>query len=249
MSVGEKRSRKKFKQTVQSTEIKQEVCHAMRHSRSRSELLRALAVALLLAPMASGVLAERADRDQPMQIESDALRHDSHEQRSTFTGNVVVTKGSILMRGTRLVVTQDDTGKQDANMQGGPKDRAFFRQKRDGVDEFIEARSDTIDYDSKAGTVRFQGHAEMHRLAGATVQDQVMGNVIIYNERTEVYTVDGAPAHSPAGTADGSGRVRAILAPRQGSAAGAAAPDNAEKGSAAVPLRDSQALPKPAKRR
>jgi hypothetical protein len=39
-----------------------------------------------------------ADRDQPMNIEADALRHDD-QQQPVFTGNVVVTKGTIVMRG------------------------------------------------------------------------------------------------------------------------------------------------------
>jgi lipopolysaccharide export system protein LptA len=41
--------------------------------------------------------------------------------------------------------------------------------------------------------VRFVRRAEMRRLAGTTLQDQVTGDVIVYNNRTEVYTVDGAP--------------------------------------------------------
>ena len=45
---------------------------------------------------ASGIAhAERADRDKPMNIEADALRHDELKQTSVFTGNVVMTKGSI----------------------------------------------------------------------------------------------------------------------------------------------------------
>ena len=43
--------------------------------------------------------AERADRDQPMHIESDALRHDELQQTSVFTGRVV--GGSLVIRGPR----------------------------------------------------------------------------------------------------------------------------------------------------
>ena len=46
--------------------------------------------------------AERADRDKPMNIEADALRYEDQKQLSTFTGKVVVTKGTIVMRGARL---------------------------------------------------------------------------------------------------------------------------------------------------
>ena len=54
--------------------------------------------------------AERADRDQPMRIDADALRYENVERLSTFTGNVVVTKGTIIMRGEELQVRQDEAG-------------------------------------------------------------------------------------------------------------------------------------------
>ena len=69
-------------------------------------LLTALAGATGLAH------AERADRDKPMNIESDALRHDDLTQTSVFTGNVVMTKGTIVLRGEQLDVRQDAEGYQ-----------------------------------------------------------------------------------------------------------------------------------------
>ena len=54
--------------------------------------------------------AEKADREKPMNVEADALRHDDLAQTSVFTGNVVLTKGTILIRGTRLEVRQDADG-------------------------------------------------------------------------------------------------------------------------------------------
>ncbi len=189
--------------------------------------------ALLMAP----AWAERADRDQPMNIEADALRYEDKQQLSTFTGRVVVTKGSIVMRGARLEVRQDAAGNQFGTMVGASGQRAFFRQKREGVDEYMEGEGETIEYDGQADTVRFVRRAEMRRLAGAKVMDSVMGSVIVYNNRTEVYTVDGAPRSQGAPSAAPGGRVRAILAPRgQG---GAAAPPPQP----ALPLQPSPTLP------
>ena len=47
--------------------------------------------ALMAAPC---VLAEKADRNKPMNIEADALRHDDPQKLTTFTGNVMMSKGS-----------------------------------------------------------------------------------------------------------------------------------------------------------
>lgn len=187
--------------------------------------------------LAATAWAERADRNQPMQIESDALRYEEQKQLSTFTGRVVVTKGSIVMRGGRLEVRQDAAGNQQGTMFSEPGQRAFFRQKREGVNEFIEGQADTIEYDGKSDTARFMRRAEMRRLVGTAVQDQVSGNVIVYNNATEVYTVDGAPRTDGAAGTSG-GRVRAVLAPRG---------SNAESPAPALPLQPTPALP-PAER-
>ena len=79
-------------------------------------LWRGLALAtLLLAPLAH---AERADRQQPMNIEADSLRYDDARQTSVFTGRVVVSKGSIAIRGQQLEVRQDAQGHQFGLVQG-----------------------------------------------------------------------------------------------------------------------------------
>ncbi|HMN22529.1 MAG TPA: lipopolysaccharide transport periplasmic protein LptA [Ottowia sp.] len=201
-----------------------------------------LALGLCVLLLAGSAWAERADRNQPMNIESDALRYEDQKQLSTFTGHVVVTKGTIVMRGGRLEVRQDADGNQQGVMFGEPGKRAFFRQKRDGVNEFIEGEADTIEYDGGSDTVRFLRHAEMRRLAGSAVQDEVTGDRIVYNNRTEVYTVDSAPAAG--GAASTGGRVRAVLAPRGSGNDGGN--DNGDRAATpALPLQPSTRLPAP----
>jgi len=195
-------------------------------------------VCALLAGLAGApAWAERADREKPMNIESDTLRYEDQQQLSTFTGRVVATKGTIVMRGARLEVRQDAAGNQFGVMYAEPGKRAYFRQKREGLDEYIEGEGDTIEYDSKADTVRFVRRAEMRRLVGSTMQDEVMGAVIVYNNTTEVYTVDGAGRSAGAPSAGSGGRVRATLAPR-GTPAPASGPESA------VPLRPSTGQPR-----
>jgi len=165
--------------------------------------------------------AERADRDQPMTAEADALRYDDASQTSVFTGNVVITKGTILIRGAQVEVKQDAQGNQFGVVNGNP---AFFRQKREGVDEFIEGTAQRIEYDSRADTVRFIGNAVLRRLAGTRVNDETAGALIVYNNTTDVFTVDGGPSNRTAGNP--TGRVRAMLtpAPKPGEPAGPVPP-------------------------
>lgn len=177
------------------------------------------AAALAVAVLALPAQAERADREKPMNIEADALRYDDLRQTSVFTGNVVATKGTIVIRGAKMEVRQDPEGFQFGVVTAAPGKRAFYRQKREGVDEWIEGEGEVIDYDGKADRVKFIRQAEMRRYRGATLSDEMKGSLITFDNTTEVFTVDGGPASATPG-----GRVRAVLAPRDAASAPASSP-------------------------
>ena len=167
--------------------------------------------------------AERADRDKPMNIEADALRHDELTQASVFTGNVVMTKGTIVLRGAQLNVNQDADGYQYGVVKAEAGKRAYFRQKRDTApgapDEVVEGEGEVIEYNGKTDDVKLIRRGQLRRYTGGKLSDDIMGSVITYNNLTDVFTVDGEkrsnlPSSAPAGS---GGRVRAILAPKAAS--------------------------------
>lgn len=174
-----------------------------------SAVLLASAVCCLSMPVA----AEKADRNKPMNIEADVLRYDDLKQLSIFTGRVVLTKGTIIIRGGRIEVRQDPDGYQYGLVTGTPETLAFFRQKREAVDEFIEGEGETIYYDGKADTVTFTRKAQLRRYRGTTLGDEVTGAVIVYENLTDMFSVDGSGSKSADGTPAG-GRVRAMLIPK-----------------------------------
>lgn len=184
---------------------------------------------MLGAALAGVASAEKADRNKPMNVESDALRYDDLQQTSVFTGRVVLTKGTILIRGARIDVRQDAEGYQFGLVTAEPGKLAFFRQKREGLDEFIEGEGETIEYDGRADTVKFIKKAQLRRYRGSTLSDEMTGGVIVYNNGTDVFTIDGAVAKGSPGAP--AGRVRAMLTPRPD----AAAPAPAGAASAAAP--------------
>jgi lipopolysaccharide export system protein LptA len=170
-----------------------------------------LFVAVLALTLPAVALAEKADKDKPMNIEADALRYEDTRQTSVFTGNVVLTKGTIVMRGSKMDVRQDPSGNQFGLLVGTPEKPGFFRQKREGLDEWIEGEGDRIEYDSKAETVLFTGRAVLRRYRGTQLNDESVGSQILYNSLTEVFTVKGGDASRTA--ANPTGRVRAMLTP------------------------------------
>ncbi len=172
-----------------------------------------VAVVLMVAALAPPSHAERADRNKPMTVDADSARYDDLKQVGTFTGNVVVTKGTIVMRAAQIEVRQSPEGYQYGMLIGGPGRPASFRQKRDGVDEFIEGEAERIEYDSRADTVRFVNRAVIRRYRGATLADETAGNLITYDNAAEVFSVSGGA--SAATPATPGGRVRAVLTPRE----------------------------------
>jgi lipopolysaccharide export system protein LptA len=197
----------------------------------------------------SAVWAEKADRNKAMNAEADTLRYDDLKQTSVFTGNVVITKGTIIIRGAQVDVRLDPEGFQFGTaVEKSPK-RAFFRQKRDvergAIEEWIEGEAETIVYDGKADTVTFSKNAILRRYKGATVSDETQGNQIVYDNTTDVFNVVGGLANATA--ANPTGRVRTMISPKQANNAvvGATATAGSSPASPATPaakLRPAQSL-------
>lgn len=167
---------------------------------------------LALTVLPGIALAEKADRDKAMNIEADALRYDGLKQVNIYTGAVTLTKGSIQIRGAQLEVRQDAEGFQFGTVTGSAASPAFFRQKLEGVDEFIEGEGEVIEYDGRADTVKFTKRAQLRRYKGATLNDEMTGGVILYDNTTDVFTIDGGVATGTPGAP--GGRVRAMLTPK-----------------------------------
>jgi lipopolysaccharide export system protein LptA len=187
-------------------------------------------------------LAEKADKNKPIHIESDALRFDDREQVSVFTGNVVLTKGTIVIRGAEIIVREDPQGNQFGVAKAAPGKLAYFRQKREGVDEFIEGEGEVIEYNGEQDWVRFSRQAIMRRLRGAQLADEAIGAVIQYDNTTDVFTVDGG---APQGKAQpgGRGRVRVMLTPKPDTKASSAVTTAATPAAGSAPTSSPVATP------
>lgn len=149
--------------------------------------------------------AERGDRSKPVNLEADRVTVDESKQTATFEGNVVLTQGTLMIRGDRMVVQQDAEGFKTGVAQGN---LASFRQKREGLDEYVEGFAERIEYDSKADKVQMFNRA--HLTKG---NDDVRGNYISYDATTEFFRVTGGGKQA-ATASNPEGRVRAIIQPK-----------------------------------
>jgi len=173
-------------------------CGHVRAARSRALLC------CLMAALAAPAAAEKADRDKPVNLEADRVTIDDARQTALFEGNVVLTQGTLQIRGDRMEVRQDKEGFQYGTTWGGP---AHFRQKREGYDEYIEGWAERIEYDGRAESMQMFNRAQLKR-----GQDEVRGNYISYDAKSEFFQVTGG-AKDVAPSSSG-GRVRAVIQPR-----------------------------------
>jgi lipopolysaccharide export system protein LptA len=162
-----------------------------------------IAVACAVFCLATGAVAERADRDKPINLEADRVTIDDAKKVSVFEGNVVLTQGTMTLRADRMTVREDAQGFQYGVAYGN---LAYFRQKRDGVDEYVEGWAERIEYDGKAERIQMFNRAHMKR-----GNDEVRGSYISYDQPTEFFRVVGAQDNTAGHT---PGRVRAIIQPK-----------------------------------
>ncbi|HTD91347.1 MAG TPA: lipopolysaccharide transport periplasmic protein LptA [Burkholderiales bacterium] len=160
---------------------------------------------LLLALLPLGAQAEKADREKAINVESDRVTVDDVKQFSVFDGNVVLTQGTMVIRGDRMEMRQDKEGFKQGTVWGK---RAYFRQKREGSSELIEGWAERVEYDSRADKVQLFTRAAMKR-----GEDDVSGDYISYDATTEFFQVIGGG--SKAGNDNNpEGRVITTIQPK-----------------------------------
>ena len=167
--------------------------------------LRQILTMVAFACVCMSANAERADRDQPVNVEADSVEIDDKKQEAVFSGNVVLTQGSLMLKADRIVVKQSGNGFQSGVAHGKP---AYFRQKREGYDDFIEGEAERLVYNGEAEKIELFSKAKLKRGG-----DEVRGAYISYNALTEFFEVKGGGSNAGA-PGSPPGRVRAVIQPR-----------------------------------
>ncbi len=188
-------------------------------SRAGKRRLATALTALALAAATGPAHAEKADRTKPMSVTSGGENPDVVDLKkhsAVFTGNVVITQGTLEIHADRVEVSQDPDGNQLGFAFGSAAKPATFRQKRDGVDEYSEGDAAKIEYDSAANRVRFVGAAHLRMLRGTVVTDQANAALITYDTATDTIKL-GSGEPGTAASAPG-GRTTVIFTPKPGAA-------------------------------
>ena len=175
-------------------------------------LISGLLCAVSAVVLHSVAFAEKADADKPTEITADHSISEGKKNVSTITGNVVLTRGTLLVKAERAVVTTAQDGTQSAVLYAVAGGKVFFRQKRDGgPDLWVEGVADRVEYDTRTELVKFISKADVKYLEGKTVTQEQQGDFLSYDSLSDVFV---ATNNTSGKSVDGGGRVTLILAPK-----------------------------------
>ncbi len=166
----------------------------------------------LCAALAFGAHAEKADKNKPTNIEADQMNSDDVNQITIFTGNVVLTKGTILIKAGQAKVVTDPEGYRYVTLYAAPGTLASMRQKLDSApNQWMEGYGKRIEYNDRDEVAQFFTNARGKKLEGSRVIEDIVGEYLSYDAKTEYYNAFNTnEGYSRAG----AGRVRVVMQPK-----------------------------------
>jgi len=176
---------------------------------------------LILAFLTLPAFAERADRDKPMQLEANRISIDDAKKIQILEGDVVVIKGTMVLKADKVVITEDKYGFQLGVATGGKDGLARIRQKREGLEEYIDGEAERIEYNTNTEVAEFFRRAWVR-----SGDDQVKGDYIWYDAISEKYLVTAGKGSDPKGQ---PARVRAIIQPKSKAGQGSQPADSGQR--------------------
>ena len=157
---------------------------------------------LFLATMvlaSSSAFALKGDVNQPINIVSDNQSLDMEKSVVTFTDNVVITQGSIVIKANKVVITRpaEKSGKKETvEAFGTPV--TFHQQLDNGTP--VDGKANKVHYDLGSEFLTLTNNAELKQL-----DSKINGSVITYDVKKQQLKANG----------NGKSRVTTVLIPSQ----------------------------------
>ncbi|HCR3984342.1 TPA: lipopolysaccharide ABC transporter substrate-binding protein LptA [Kluyvera georgiana] len=168
----------------------------MKSRTNKLSLKLALVASLLAASLPA--MALTGDTNQPIHIESDQQSLDMQGNVVTFTGNVVVTQGSIKINADKVVVTRpaNQQGKEVIDGYGNP---ATFYQMQDNGKP-VKGRASKMHYELANDFVVLTGNAYLEQLDSNIKGDKI--TYLVKEQKMQAFSDKGK-------------RVTTVLVPSQ----------------------------------
>ncbi len=142
------------------------------------------------------------DREKPIHIKADFADIDEGAGSAVYTGDVVMTQGTIKITGQKVTIHSDDSGVTRMIAEGAP---AHYQEKPSIDEALIKAYGDTIDYSVSTEEIQILNNAKLYQR-----EDSFYGDRVHYNMKTQIVNAKSDP------TKDGSGsRVQMVIQPKK----------------------------------
>ncbi len=147
----------------------------------------------------SSAFALKGDVNQPINIVSDNQSLDMEKSVVTFTDNVVITQGSIIIKANKVVITRpaEKSGKKETVEAFGTP--VTFHQKLDNGTP-VDGKANKVHYDLGSEFLTLTNNAELKQL-----DSKINGSVITYDVKKQQLKANG----------NGKSRVTTVLIPSQ----------------------------------
>ena len=163
---------------------------------------RDAAIGLLFLLLTPGAHALDADRLQPLKIVADSAVLSDKDGTATYTGNVILTQGTLKIEASRLHIQTKEGKVSKVTAEGKP---AEFSQVPAKDQPPVEASALTIDYQVKAQKLILRRKASI-----VQGENLFKGEEIVYEIQSQRLKAVGQTKDTPQGE-QGTGRVEMIL--------------------------------------
>ena len=179
--------------------------------------MKKLCVFVLLGFAALGATAEKADAGKQAEVLYDTMHADDVTLTTTLSGNVIVTKGTLVLHAEKAVLKQTPEEDLLVTLTAGAGKPATFRQKRDGGPNlWVEGQAQRIEYDERTAVMKLFGNAKIRQTEDARTTVENQSEFISYDSLREVFVSHNEPTGA---SKVGGARGRMIIAPRKPHAA------------------------------
>ena len=158
-----------------------------------------IVLASTLVLMSFSALALKEDTNQPISIVSDNQSLDMNNRVVTFTDNVMITQGSIIVKASKVVITRpEENSKQKDKVEAFGNQVTFHQIMDDGKP--VDGKANKVVYDLGTEFLTLSGDAELKQL-----DSKINGSVITYDVAKQQLKAN----------ANSGARVKTLLIPTQ----------------------------------
>lgn len=133
--------------------------HLTRKYKSYLLLIKACTYILLI--QTNNTYALNKDAEEPLEIFADSVMIDDAKGLSTFSGDAVITQGSLLLKANLIELYTDEKEVIKAVAKGSNSVRAYYKQNQSSQPRFVEATAITITYSLEKQFIYLTGKANL----------------------------------------------------------------------------------------